>query len=487
MNKKLILPLIRDDARLGRSAGTAVMKEQLILPLILLPLLAACDGAPPPAMDSGNAGTAGAESFERGPNNGRMLRDGDFAIELAVYETGVPPEFRAWATDGGRALDPLDVDLSVTLTRLGNRVDEHRFQAQADFLRGTALVYEPHSFAVSVEAVHDRRSYRWDYDSFEGRTRISPEMAEALGLETETAGPASIEEAVILYGRIAPDTDRVRAVSARFNGAIRSVHVMPGESVAEGQLLATVESNESLQSYPINAPIAGVVTERVANPGEQTAGRQLFTIVDTSSVWAELAVFPGDRERVRLGMEVTVTPASGGSGVGGAAGAGGASVIGGVASSGGGSVTGAGSGVGGASPTGGASVTGGAAGIVSTEGIISYIDVFSAANQSVNARVVLDNSDGSLAPGTFVTAQVRVAEHQVPLAVRRGALQTFRNFTVVYAQVGDEYEVRMLELGRASGDWVEVLGGLGPGTRYVTENSFVLKADIEKSGATHDH
>lgn len=408
------------------------MNKRLILPSILLPLLAACGGPPPEDMGVPMA----AEDYERGPNNGRMLRDGDFAIELAVVEAGVPPEFRAWATAGGRTLDPREVDLNVTLTRLGNRVDEHEFQAQGDVLRGTALVYEPHSFGVNVNAVHERRSYRWQYDSFEGRTRISPEMAEAFGLATGIAGPAAIEETVTLYGNIAPDTDRVRAVSARFDGAIRSVHVMPGETVAEGQLLATVESNESLQSYPINAPISGAVTERIANPGEQTAGRQLFTIVDTSSVWAELAIFPGDRDRVRLGSEVTVAPASGGAPM---------------------------------------------------AGTISYIDVFSAANQSVSARVVLDNSDGSLTPGTFVTAVVRVAEHQVPLAVRRSALQTFRDFTVVYAQIGDEYEVRMLDLGRASGDWVEVLGGLNPGTRYVTENSYVLKADIEKSGATHDH
>ena len=408
------------------------MNTKLIPTFILLPLLAACGGAAPDGMDAAME----AEDYERGPNNGRMLADGDFTIELAIVEAGVPPEFRAWATVGGQALDPRDVELNVTLTRLGNRVDEHEFRAQGDFLRGSSLVYEPHSFAVSVNAVHDRRSYRWDYDSFEGRTRIGHEMAEAFGLGTEIAGPALIEETVTLYGRIAPDTDRVRAVSARFNGAIRSVHVMPGESVTEGQLLATVESNESLQSYPINAPIAGVVTERIANPGEQTAGRQLFTIIDTSSVWAELAVFPGDRERIRLGSRVIVTPTSGGAPL---------------------------------------------------EGAISYLDVFSAVNQSVNARVVLDNSAGRLAPGTFVTAEVRVAEHEAPLAVRRSALQTFRDFTVVYAQVGDEYEVRMLELGRAAGDWVEVLGGLDPGTRYVTENSYVLKADIEKSGATHDH
>jgi len=71
--------------------------------------------------------------------------------------------------------------------------------------------------------------------------------------------------------------------------------------------------------------------------------------------------------------------------------------------------------------------------------------------------------------------------------VKTAGLQAFRDFTVVYAQVGETYEVRMLELGTPQGDMVEVLGGLEPGTRYVTESSYVIKADIEKSGASHDH
>ena len=410
------------------------MNTRLNLLGIVLPALAACGGAAPGGMGAG-AGVAD-EAFERGPNNGRMLRDGGFAIELAVYEAGVPPEFRAWATAGGEPLDPRNVELKVRLTRLGNRVDEHAFRAQDDFLRGGSLVYEPHSFSVSVDAARGGRSYRWEYDSFEGRTRISPEMAEAFGLQTGIAGPAVIEETVTVYGRIVPDTDRVREISARFDGSIQAVHAMLGQTVAEGQTLATVESNESLQSYAIRAPIPGVITERVANAGEQTDGRRLFTLVDTSSVWAELSVFPGDRGRIAVGDAVSVTPAMAGAPI---------------------------------------------------RGAVSYLDVFSAADQSVAARVVLGNDDGALLPGTFVTAVVTIAERRVPLAVRRNALQSFRDFTVVYAQIGDEYEVRMLELGQASGDWVEVLGGLDPGTRYVTENSYLIKADIEKSGAAHDH
>ena len=399
-------------------------------------LVAACDiggqsgSAQPPAE------MVAEETEPRGPNGGRLLVNGEFALELAVYETGVPPEFRAWATDAGRPVSPGLVDLRVTLNRLGGAVDEHGFVAQGEFLRGDALVYEPHSFAVTVEAGYEGRRHRWEYDSFEGRTRIEAEMAVALGIGTMAAGSAVIEETVTLYGTIVPATDLVREVSARFDGVLESVPVMPGERVSEGQTLATVESNESLRSYEIGAPIAGVVTERSANAGEQTAGRRLFTIVDTSTVWADLAVFPGDRGRVRVGADLTVTPATGGTGV---------------------------------------------------DGTISYIDVLAASNQAVTARAVLDNSDGTLAPGTYVSAEVQVGEHVVPLAVRRSALQSFRDFTVVYAKFGDEYEVRMLELGRQAGDWAEVLGGLEPGTIYVTENSYLIKADVEKTGATHDH
>jgi cobalt-zinc-cadmium efflux system membrane fusion protein len=178
------------------------------------------------------------------------------------------------------------------------------------------------------------------------------------------------------------------------------------------------------------------VTERAAAAGEQTAGRRLFTITDTSVVWAELAVFPSARSRVRIGAPVALRPTTGGPEV---------------------------------------------------ESTIRQIGTISGVNQSVNVRVRLENTDELFPPGTHVTAFIQVAQFEVPLAVKRSGLQAFRDFTVVYAQIGDEYEVRMLDLGRQDSEWIEVLGGLEPGTRYVTENSFVLKADIEKSGATHDH
>ncbi|MCR3961348.1 HlyD family secretion protein, partial [Aeromonas veronii] len=87
------------------------------------------------------------------------------------------------------------------------------------------------------------------------------------------------------------------------------------------------------------------------------------------------------------------------------------------------------------------------------------VDVKASSNQSVQARVVIEQHDGSFLPGSFVTGEVAVAERQVPLAVKTAGLQAFRDFTVVYAQVGEIYEVRMLELGTPQGEMVEVLGG----------------------------
>ena len=73
------------------------------------------------------------------------------------------------------------------------------------------------------------------------------------------------------------------------------------------------------------------------------------------------------------------------------------------------------------------------------------------------------------------------------LLVENRALQGFRDWQVVFIKVGNVYEIRPLELGRSDGHFTEVLSGLNIGDTYVVENSYLLKADLEKSGASHDH
>jgi cobalt-zinc-cadmium efflux system membrane fusion protein len=398
----------------------------------------ACGGA---ESESGhtaaNTHESDEEQEEQGPNGGRLLRSGAFELELAIFERGTPPEYRAWALKDGKPLEPSNFALNVKLARLGGRLDVINFEPRSDHLVSTSSIAEPHSFDVSIEALHEGARHVWEFESHEGRTRIDPTMAESLGVETAIAGPATLTKSVTVYGRVRVNPEKVREVRARFDGVVRGVHARVGNSVRKGEKLLSVESNEGLNLYTIDAPISGVITQRAANPGEQTSGELLMTITDTSSVWVDLSVFPVDRGGAVVGSPVSITPALGGTQI---------------------------------------------------TGVIARLDtVADPHDQSVVATVVLENAGAQFLPGTFVTAEVEVGQYDVLLAVKQTGLQSFRDFRVVYARVGDDYEVRMLDLGRTAGEWIEVLGGLEPGTRYVTSNSHLIKADIEKSGASHDH
>ena len=114
-------------------------------------LLAACNQPNSEQNNSANNAHGGAEEAQllenkvrKGPHRGRLLSDGDFTLELAIFETGVPPEFRAWASKNGEPLSPSDIDLNIKLSRLGGKVDDINFAQQGDALRGDTVIYEPH-------------------------------------------------------------------------------------------------------------------------------------------------------------------------------------------------------------------------------------------------------------------------------------------------------------------------------------------------------
>ena len=127
------------------------------------------------------------------------------------------------------------------------------------------------------------------------------------------------------------------------------------------------------------------------------------------------------------------------------------------------------------------------AGAAEFEGEVDHVSRGSGDKLNASARVVLDNSDARLPLGLMVEAEVVVGSVDAPLVVKNTALQSFRDWTVVFIKVGNTYEIRPLSLGRSDGRVTEVLEGLNPGDHYVTTNSYLLKADLEKSGASHDH
>lgn len=405
-----------------------------LIALTLSAPLAACSGGTEQTHDGRDDH---GDEDAKGPNGGRLLKDGDFAVEVTIFENGEEPHFRLYPTAGGKPVDPKSVTLAITLTRLGGEVNNIAFVPQGPFLASQSVIAEPHSFDVELVATFGGKRHVWKYASPEGRTRIGADAARAGGIETAVAGPASIGETRELFGTVELDPSARAEIRGQFPGRVVSVTKKVGDMVQRGQLLARIESSESLQIYPVYASVGGVVAERNANPGDVTGDRALFVLTNPSATTVVFNIFPRDLGVIRPGMTVEVQTQDG-------------------------------------KP-------------VAQARLGDYLPEGNKAAGTALVRAAVPNRSGALRPGMALRGQLTVNAVAVPLAVRTEAIQPFRDFKVVYANYGQDYEVRMLRLGRSSGEWTEVLSGLKPGTPYVTKGSFLVRADIEKSGASHDH
>lgn len=373
----------------------------------------------------------------KGPHGGRLLSKAGITVELAIVEDNMPPQYRAWISQGDSLLsNSAQAELVVTLDRLGGEQQTVGFKPVAgeNYWQGDMIIKEPHSFDVTVTLKSEGSRHQWYYASHEGRMQMTPEMAEKNDITTQTVKGGSISDTVKLYGRLTLSPEQVSHVKARFPGRITSVKVAFGDSVKKGQVLATVESNSSLQSYSVRAPLSGVITAKHANSGEVASEQSLFTITNTGSLWAELKVFPSQARQVKVGQSLQIISDH-----------------------------------------------------AETEAEISQILPNTEQHPYLIARAALNNDSGEWFPGLLVEAQVDVHQQEVDLRIPNEAIQSFRDWQVAFIKVGNQYEVRPLQLGLRDSDYSEVKSGLREGDEIVVGNSFLIKADLEKSGASHAH
>ena len=396
--------------------------------------------AKPAAHTSGEGGHGGEAVAEaaKGPHGGRLLSEGDFSTEVTIFERGVPPEFRVFLYEKGKPIDPSEAKVTIELHRFGGRVDKIGFAKREDYLLGDQEIVEPHSFDVKVIAERGGKTHRWEYDSYEGRTTMTPDAVKSSGIVIETSGPAKIKTTIKVNGRVQPNEDHMTHVIPRYPGIVKKITKRLGDAVAKDEVVAVVESNESLQSYEVKSSLAGTVIGKDVRQGEFVKeGEVIYSVADLSTVWVDLNVNRKDFDKLKVGEPVTIFAGEG---------------------------------------------------MTNATGTVSYISPFGAEDtQTMLARVELPNPTGKWRPGLFVTGEIVVEEAEVPVAVKASALQSFRDWDVVFMADGSMFEIAILELGRRDSEWVEVVSGLKAGQKYAAENSFIIKADILKSGASHDH
>ncbi len=268
----------------------------------------------------------------------------------------------------------------------------------------------------------------------EGPVEIASDIAKQSGIKTATAQPVILEIMTQAFGKLVIPPNQEAHIHARFPGLVKDIRVHVGDHVKKGDVLAVIESNESLQDYTVKAPMSGIVTQRQLNLGEITDDGPLVVIVDTSQLWAELKIFPHQRQLIkqhqtiylaRDDREITTT--------------------------------------------------------------ITHLAPSNNASPYMLARAVVDNVQQQFTPGELMLADIVYEKAEVSVAVENKAIQVVEGQKVVFVKEDNKYERRVVTLGRTDGNVSEVLSGVQAGENYVTDNSYLIKADIEKSGAGHHH
>lgn len=276
------------------------------------------------------------------------------------------------------------------------------------------------------------------HDDHGGTVELSDAKIAASAIELMKVSAGTLRDTLALNGIVTPNQEMLVQVTPRFPGVVTEIRKRVGDRVEKGEVIAKIESNQSLTVYEMKAAISGTVIERQVALGEYASEQKTaFTIADLTSVWVDLAISRRDLSRIKVGDVILIESSDG---------------------------------------------------LAPVEAKLSYISpVSNADTQSVLARAVVVNDPIRLRPGLFVTARLVLQAKEAPLVVKLSALQTVENRTVVFVRKGNKFEPRDVELGDRDGENVEVLFGLVEGDVYAANNSFVIKAELAKGTASHEH
>ncbi len=449
--------------------------------------------------------SAMATEMVKGPHGGKLFKDGNYAVEVTIFEQDQPPQFRLYTYLNGKPLAAKESAIQLNVSRLGRLPQTFKFAPENDYLTSQAIVVEPHSFKVAINASYAGKTHQFGYDQVEARVTLTNEQLKHNAIEVLTAAPANIQTNLRLIGEIKLNADNAVQVLPRISGVVNNVTANVGDMVKKGQTLAiiasptlvdhrgdlaaarqrlnlaktTLKREETLwrekisaeqdylaakndmqlaeievsrqqqklssmdvaangNGYALKSPINGVVTRKQVVNGQVIELLQiLFEVADLNTVWAEISIPTKDLGVVKVGQSVAVS----------------------------------------------------ATAFAQTEtGKITYTaPLIDSQSRTATARVVLNNQKRNWLVGLPVNIDLVAEEVNVPLAVSVEAIQSLQYGDVVFGRYGNYFEARPVELGRRDSKYVEVLSGLIEGEQYAAGNSFVVKAELGKAGATHDH
>ncbi|WP_394697336.1 efflux RND transporter periplasmic adaptor subunit [Pseudoxanthomonas japonensis] len=309
-----------------------------------------------------------------------------------------------------------------------------------------------------------------------GGVSIDPGLRQSVGIRTEEVEVGRLTATVRVPGTLAWDLRREAVVSAVTEGLVSWVQVKaPYTKVARGQALASLlapgwssalaeaqalrqaqsaaarELQSAAQqrlrvlgvpsglardgSVTLSAPHDGVVTEVLAREGQAVMpGTPLFRVNGTVTLWLEAAIPQADAARLRPGtpVEALVSAVPGQTFAG------------------------------------------------EVETLLPQVDM---ASRTQQARIVLRNPDGVLAPGMFAEVTVQPeGGAPVPLVPTEALIATGTDSRVIVQDAQGGFQPVRVRTGRSGGGRTEILAGLKGGERVVVSGQFLIDSEASLSG-----
>ena len=312
---------------------------------------------------------------------------------------------------------------------------------------GTRIVLSQDSQRSKMSGMNHHGEHSHGYDTHahdshahdeEQVSTIPTHVATESGVATDRVQSREIKTIKRVVGRVVPSEHKLAHVIPRYSGVVREGRKHIGDKVEKNEVIAVLESNQSLQPFEVRSQIAGRVLQGHLVVGEFIPENQwIYVIGDLSEVWVDLAVPLVEGDEITLGQSVRIFATDG---------------------------------------------------KLVRDAIISYIAPYADEHtQARLIRVVVSNEDGAFPPGMHVAADVVIKKITTTTAVRESAIQRIENESVIFIKSGENFKPRKVSLGATDGEWVECNSGVQPNEEYVTQNSFLIKSDLLKSGAEHDH
>lgn len=449
------------------------------------------------------------DAAAQGPHGGKLFKEGEFGLEILLAEEGGEPRFRTYLFNKGQPLPSNAAKVTVTLARPNGETQEIAFAPEEDYLKSTTVVAEPHIFEATVTAQVGNEPYLFAFVEEEGKIALNEAQIKAAGVTLQQAGPAQVQNTLILPGQIQFNQDRTAHVVPRLGGTVESVTASLGQQVKKGQVLAVIASTgiseqrselltaqkrlslakttyareKKLWQEKISAEQDYLQAEQALREAEiavQNASQKLSALGAVASGSGPLnryelrAPFDGMvvEKHIALGeavkeddkvftisdlsivwAEFAVPPKD-------------LNLV----------------------RVGEKALVKATAFDSQAPGTITYVGaLLGEQTRTANARVTLSNPQMAWRPGLAVNVEIISGESQVPVAISADALQSVDGQTVVFVRVPGGFIAQPVMVGKMNDKLVEITKGLQAGTQYVAAGSFVIKSELGKASATHSH